>query len=326
MKFNKKRPSFGSNSGGSNFKKNRPDARPSRFSKSKPARNIKNSRAPKVVKTVKSAEDDGRVRLNKYLADRGVGSRRGCDEVIQSGSVSVNGEIVTELGVKVDPESDRIEVNGQLLKEAARVTFALNKPRGVVCTSAPQETRPRAIDLVRDARGTRLYCIGRLDMDSEGLILLTNDGEFANRVAHPRYQVTKSYFVKVKGQIDAAALESIRKGVWLAEGRTQGAKVFVRKKLSQATILIITVREGMNREIRRIFAKLGYSVEHLKRVAIGNISVRGLGRGKYRKLDPGEIRGLMESSSASAAGTAANADSPDEMPDDLDGGDFDDLE
>lgn len=256
----------------------------------------------------------GFVRLNKYLADRGVSSRRGCDEVIASGAVSVNGQIIKELGVKVNPGEDRIEVNGQLLKDAPRVVYALNKPRGIVCTNAPSESRPRAIDLVRDPRAVRLFCVGRLDMDSEGLILLTNDGDFANRIAHPRYQVTKSYFVKVRGSLPPEAIEKIRKGVWLAEGRTQGAKVFVKKKMSNATILIVTVREGMNREIRRIFAKLGFTVDHLKRVAIGTVSVRGLGRGKYRRLEPVEIKQLTE-------GTEPSDDPPGE-------GDasFDDLE
>lgn len=242
------------------------------------------------------------VRLNKVLADRGVGSRRHCDLVIRSGAVRVNGEIVSELGRKVDPESDRIEVDGKLLAAPRRVVYALYKPQGVVCTNAPEERRPRAVDLVRDPGGARLYCVGRLDMDSEGLILLTNDGEFANRVAHPRFGVSKSYFVKVRGRLTPADLERIQKGVWLSEGRTQGARVLIRKRLAAATVLLVTIREGMNREIRRMFAKLGFQVGLLKRVAIGPLSLRGLSAGEYRRLSREEVAAFLDEARAPRGG------------------------
>lgn len=260
--------------------------------------------APPVAEAA-AAPSPGLVRLNKVLAERGVGSRRHCDTLIAGGSVRVNGKVVRELGSKVDPEADRIEVDRKTLSSVNRVVYALHKPAGVVCTSAPEEPRPRAVDLVRDPRGARLFCVGRLDLDSEGLILLTNDGDFANRIAHPRYGVTKSYFVKVRGALTTGDLEKIAKGVWLSEGRTSGARVWIRKRLPNATVLLLTIREGMNREIRRVFAKLGYGVAHLKRVAIGPLSLRGLGRGEARRLTPEEIAELMAASNPQEKESAA---------------------
>ncbi len=235
------------------------------------------------------------VRLNKLLAERGVGARRKCDEVIASGAVTVDGEVVRELGTRVDPWTARISVNGRPLPTPRRVVYALHKPRGVVCTSAPGEKRTRAVDLVLDPGGARLFCVGRLDADSEGLILLTNDGDFAQRVSHPRYGVSKTYFVKVRGRIDAGALVKASQGVRLSEGKTSGAKVWVRKRLATASVLLVTIREGMNREIRRIFAQVGFPVISLKRVAIGSLSVKGLRLGHYRLLPPGELKALLAS-------------------------------
>jgi 23S rRNA pseudouridine2605 synthase len=242
----------------------------------------------------------GAVRLNKLLAERGVGSRRRCDAIVTEGRVRVDGRVVRELGTKVDPSVAVIEVDGRTLPRPPRVVYALNKPPGVVCTSAPEESRPRAIDLVHDPSGARLFPVGRLDADSEGLILLTNDGDLANRIAHPRYGMAKTYFVEVRGRVDAPALEKIRRGVWLAEGRTSGARVFVRKKLANGTVLLVTIREGMTREIRRAFAKVGFSVVRLKRVAVGPISVRGLRTGSYRRLDRDEVDALAAPSETHA--------------------------
>ncbi|HKD99883.1 MAG TPA: pseudouridine synthase [Planctomycetota bacterium] len=234
----------------------------------------------------------GFVRLNKLLAERGVGSRRRCDAIVSEGRVRIDGRVVRELGTKVDPVAAVVEVDGRELPRPRRVVYALHKPPGVVCTSAPEETRPRAIDLVRDPGGARLFPVGRLDADSEGLLLLTNDGDLANRIAHPRYGMPKTYFVEVRGRVEPADLEKIRRGVWLAEGRTAGARVAVRKLLAERTVLLVTIREGMTREIRRAFAKVGYGVLRLKRVAIGPISVRGLHPGAYRRLEREEIEAL----------------------------------
>jgi len=234
------------------------------------------------------------VRLNKYLADHGIASRRHSDQLISGGKVTVDGETVTELGLKVDPDRQRVEIDGFVLKpkDARKRYYLLNKPRGVVCTNDARETRPRAVDLVTDPRKGRIYTIGRLDEDSEGLILLTNDGEFANKVMHPRYGVEKTYTVKVRGEIDDAALTKVREGVRLSEGRTGGARILVVKRGREHSLLSVTLREGMNREIRRSFATVGYKVLELRRTRIGPLSDRGLKFGRWRELEAPEIAAL----------------------------------
>ena len=153
------------------------------------------------------------VRLNKFLADHGIASRRASDELIAGGKVCVDGEVVTELGTKVDPERQQVEVDGVVLKPARRRRYyLLNKPKGVVCTNDRREARPRAIDLIGDPDKGRIYTVGRLDEQSEGLIVLTNDGEFANLIAHPRHGVPKTYRVRVRGKVDREAMEKLRKG------------------------------------------------------------------------------------------------------------------
>ena len=234
------------------------------------------------------------VRLNKYLADHGIASRRKCDELIARGQVTVDGELTTELGSKIDPEKQTVEIDGYVLKPGGmrRRYYLLNKPAGVVCTNEPRETRPRAVDLVTDARKGRIYTVGRLDEESKGLILLTNDGDFANRIMHPRYGIEKTYVVRVAGKIADAALQKIRDGVHLAEGRTAGARVLVEKRLRDQSTLMLTLREGMNREIRRAFAQVGFKVLDLRRTRIGPLSERGLKIGRWRELTPDEVEAL----------------------------------
>jgi 23S rRNA pseudouridine2605 synthase len=234
------------------------------------------------------------VRLNKYLADRGIASRRKCDELIAGGQVTVDGELTTELGTKIDPERQSVEIDGYVLKPGGmrRRYYLLNKPAGVVCTNEPRETRPRAVDLITDARKGRIYTVGRLDEESKGLILLTNDGDFANRIMHPRYGVEKTYVVRVAGKIDDAALQKIRDGVHLAEGRTAGARVLVDKRLRDQSTLTLTLREGMNREIRRAFAAVGFKVLDLRRTRIGPLSERGMKIGRWRELTSEEVEAL----------------------------------
>jgi pseudouridine synthase len=235
------------------------------------------------------------VRLNKYLADHGVASRRKCDELIMTGQVSVDGRAVTELGTKIDPELQQVEIDGVYLKpkDARRRYYLLNKPSGVVCTNEPRETRPRAVDLVTDPAKGRIYTVGRLDEESKGLILLTNDGEFANRIMHPRYGIDKTYVVRVAGRIDDDTLQKIREGVHLSEGRTSGARILVDKRTADASQLTVTIHEGMNREIRRVFARFGYKVVELRRVRIGPLSDRGLKPGRWRELLHREVEALI---------------------------------
>lgn len=234
------------------------------------------------------------VRLNKYLAERGVASRRRCDELIAGGLVMVDDEVVTVLGTRIDPSTAKVEVDGVVLRpQAERRYYLLNKPRGVVCTNEVREARPRAIDLIDDPERGRIYTVGRLDEESEGLILLTSDGEFAQRVAHPRYGVTKTYLVKLRGRVEGEDIERLRRGVHLAEGRTGGARVRVIKRSNQWTQMQVTLSEGRNREIRRIFAAVGHKVQGLKRVAIGELTDRRLKPGQWRPLLRSEVRELV---------------------------------
>jgi 23S rRNA pseudouridine2605 synthase len=240
--------------------------------------------------------DDGMVRLNKYLADHGIASRRKCDELITSGMVLVDGEPVVTLGTRINPATQTVEASGTLLKPESVLEkryYLLNKPKGVVCTNERRERRQRAVDLVNDKAKGRIYTVGRLDEESEGLILLTNDGDFAHRVMHPSFGIEKSYRVKLRGQLEGDALDRVRAGVQLAEGKTGGARVTVRKRGRDYTHLVVTLHEGMNREIRRVFAKVGYKVVGLERSRIGNLTGRGLRSGWWRRLKPTEVRDLL---------------------------------
>jgi 23S rRNA pseudouridine2605 synthase len=236
------------------------------------------------------------VRLNKFLADCGVASRRHADRLIVDGKVTVDGEICTELGVRVDPEAQDVEVSGVILrpKHARKRYYLLNKPAGVLCTNESREARPRAIDLITDRDKGRIYTVGRLDEDTVGIVILTNDGEFANRVMHPRYGVTKTYSVKLRGRVGDNDLNRIRDGVYLAEGRTAGARVLVKRRTQNQTLLWVSLQEGKNREVRRMFARLGHNVTHLRRIRIGTITDRGLKVGRWRPLTRAEVHDLLE--------------------------------
>jgi 23S rRNA pseudouridine2605 synthase len=208
----------------------------------------------------------------------------------------VDGQPETRVGTKVDPRSQEVEIDGRILRpdQLTRSYYLLNKPSGVVCTNELRENRPRAVDLVTDTKKGRIYTVGRLDEDSKGLILLTSDGDFAQRVAHPRYGVSKTYVVKVRGRIDDAAVQRIREGVHLSEGRTTGARILVLKRTNVYSTLSVTLREGMNREIRRAFARVGSKVVDLKRTRIGPLTERGLRIGRWRALSGEEVEALLE--------------------------------
>lgn len=247
------------------------------------------------------------VRLNKYLAEHGVASRRKCDELISTGQVTVDGVSVTELGTKIDPDAQKVEIDGVVLKpkDARRRYYVLNKPAGVVCTNEPRETRPRAVDLITDPKKGRIYTVGRLDEESKGLIMLTNDGEFANRIMHPRYGIEKTYVVRVAGRIDDDTVQKIREGVHLSEGRTSGARILVDRRTTDTSQLTLTIHEGMNREIRRVFARFGYKVVDLRRVRIGPLTDRGLKPGRWRELLNREVEALLAGKSAVEEATSA---------------------
>ena len=232
-------------------------------------------------------------RLNKVLAHAGLGSRRRVEELIAQGRVTVDGETVADLGRKVDPEQADVRCDGERVKAEPPAYYLLNKPCGVVCTSSDPEGRPRAIDLVR-AGTRRLYTIGRLDADSRGLIILTNDGELTAQLTHPRHGVPKVYRVRVKGAMAPEAVERVQRGVYLSEGRTSLGLVRVARRRRESTELEIELRQGVNRQVRRVLAKVGHSVRDLERVAIGPIRDPGLKEGAWRRLRPDEVRSLRE--------------------------------
>lgn len=268
----------------------------------KPTRKIasKKKRAPR--RTIHSRE--GGERLNKYLAEHGLASRRAADELILEGHVYVDGVKVEELGLRVDPENQEIEVDGERLvasKRERKRYYLLNKPSGVVCTNERRETRPRAVDLITDRDKGRIYTVGRLDEESKGLILLTNDGDFANRIMHPRFGVAKTYMIKLRGRIGDEAVQKVREGVHLAEGRTGSARVVVRKRTRDYSHLMVTLREGRNREIRRVFHRVGFQVVDLRRSRIGTLDDRGLKVGFWRPLTRSEVAELIALSEGKGA-------------------------
>jgi 23S rRNA pseudouridine2605 synthase len=221
-------------------------------------------------------------RLNKYLAHAGVGSRRHCDDLIARGRVRVDGTIVRELGSKVEPTQE-VSVDGQPLQVERLVYWAVNKPRGYLCTNHDPAGRPLALDLMPHVR-QRVYTVGRLDEDSEGLLLMTNDGDLAHKLMHPRYGVEKTYLVQVAGKPGHDDFEKLLKGVWLSDGHVKARSVRRIKNQGESTWLEIVLNEGKNREIRRMLAKLDHKVLRLRRVAIGPIHLGRLRSGKSRPL------------------------------------------
>jgi CMP/dCMP kinase len=232
-------------------------------------------------------------RLQKVLAQAGIGSRRACEEIIAAGRVSVDGQVVTQLGTKVDPETARITVDGKALSPAgALVHLALNKPPGYITTAKDTHGRKTVMELL--PRGVRLYPAGRLDADSEGLLFFTNDGEWANRVIHPRYEHEKEYEVLVAGRLAGDQLQPLRNGVSLEEGMTAPAKVDIIRNESGKTWLRFVIREGRKRQIRRMLATQGVVVERLIRVRIGPVRLDALPPGKYRCLTQEEVSEFSE--------------------------------
>ena len=235
-------------------------------------------------------ESLGEHRLQKILASVGFGSRRQCEELIEQGRVEVNGTVV-KLGCKVDPFHAEVKVDGERLKSAKPVYLALFKPKGYLCTDADQQGRARVIELVPNSFG-RLFLIGRLDKDSEGLILLTNDGALSERLTHPKYGVPKVYRVQVAGELMEESIRQLREGVHLAEGFARVEHAVIKGRHKQSTILEMTLTEGMNREVRRLLARIGHKVLTLIRVAVGPVKLGKMTPGEWRKLTPSEVERL----------------------------------
>ncbi len=227
------------------------------------------------------------MRLQKYLAQQGIASRRKAEEMIQSGRVRVNDRIVTELGTKIEPGKDMVVVDGTPIGTQKELTYILlYKPVGVVSTASDEFRRPTVVELV--PKDIRVYPVGRLDYDSEGLILLTNDGELTYRLTHPRFELPKTYQVTVWGHPSDWDLKSLATGVELSDGITAKADVMRLKP----NMLEIVLREGRNRQIRRMLSALGYEVINLKRIAIGSLKIGSLTAGEYRYLSQQEVDAL----------------------------------
>src|SRR5437660_2657376 len=232
-------------------------------------------------------------RLHKILAHAGVGSRRKCEELIAAGRVSVDGQAVRELGRKLEADQHEIRVDGEPIHAERPVYWLVNKPRGYLCTNYDPAGRPRAVDLVPHVR-QRVYTVGRLDEDSEGLLLLTNDGELANRLMHPRYGVDKTYLVQVAGNPSPDDLHQLLKGVWLSDGHVHARRVKRMRHQGASTWVEIVLSEGKNREIRRMLARLGHKVMRLRRIALGRVHLGRLGLGKSRPLKANELESLRK--------------------------------
>lgn len=254
-----------------------------------------------------AADNDGRERLQKVLASAGIASRRECEQLILEGRVEVDRQVVTELGTRVDPHRQEIRVDGEALPRPKLVYYAVNKPAGVVSTSRDPAGRPRVIDLL-PPNSPRAFCVGRLDMSSEGLILVTNDGELANGLTHPRHGVEKIYHVQVAGQVEPEVLAQLHRGMRLAEGFAHAKHVRIKSRRKRSSILEMILDEGRNREIRRLLARVGHKAQRLKRVGVGPVRLGEMPTGAVRPLTKKEVQSLERAvalgrSTESARGT-----------------------
>jgi len=229
-------------------------------------------------------------RLQRILAAAGIASRRKCEELILQGAVRVNGRLIDTLPAFADPENDNITVDGRKIYRPKKIYFFLNKPKGVICTNDAPAGR-RVVDLI-DIKG-RIFIVGRLDTQASGAIILTNDSVLADRLTHPRYALDKTYVAAVSGKITPEILEKLKKGIWLSEGKTAPLKIKVLKAGENESQLEIKMKDGLNREIRRIMARVGCKVKTLKRTHLGKISVGKLKPGQYRPLSQAEIKYLL---------------------------------
>jgi len=229
------------------------------------------------------------IRLNKFLAQAGVASRREVDKMIAEGKIKVNGRVVQTLGAKIDDEKDRVEVNNKRVeREGGMVYLMLNKPPGYLVTLKDPFRRPTIKELLPFLK-KRIFPVGRLDFDSEGLLILTNDGELAHRLTHPRYKVPKIYRVEVKGVPDPSKISRLEKGIFLDEKKTAPAKITRLRDSAKKTLLRIEIYEGRKREVKRMFGAIGHRVIHLKRIGFGSTRLGKLRTGKWRFLTPREV-------------------------------------
>lgn len=250
------------------------------------------------------------VRIQKVLAEAGIDSRRHCELLVEEGRVVVNGTMIKSLPAWVDPTKDKITVDGRPIKKPRQlhkgssksthenIYLMLNKPRSVVSTNRDPEGRRCAIDLIQYPGNPRLFCVGRLDADSTGLLLMTNDGELANKLTHPKYGVHKTYEVTIKGSLDTEQVAKLQQGIYLSDKRkgdaakTAAVRLHLIKRDRDRTSILMELREGRNRQIRRMMANLGHPVKKLKRVSLGSLKLKGVQVGFWRALTAQEIKSL----------------------------------
>lgn len=232
------------------------------------------------------------MRLQKYMAECGVASRRRAEEMIQAGQVTVNGAVITQMGVQVEP-GDEVRVEGRLIRPETEKRYVLyHKPAGEVTTVSDPEGRACVLDHFRDYP-VRLYPVGRLDYDSEGLLLLTNDGTLTERMLHPSHLVEKTYLARVTGAVSLDTVRRLRSGILLDDHKTAPAKARIIKEETFATVVLVTIHEGRNRQVRRMFEECGHKVLQLRRVRFGPLELGDLPRGQWRELTAEEVRKLL---------------------------------
>lgn len=232
-------------------------------------------------------------RLQKLLASAGFGSRRACEELITTGRVTIDGKTVTELGTRANIETQKVAVDGDRLKVHRKLYYLVNKPPGCLCTNSDPAGRTRVIDLLPPS-DARLFTVGRLDEGTEGLLLVTNDGELAHRLAHPKFQVERVYKATIAGVPTSETLDELRRGFFFDEGKFKVRDLRNIRPKGSSTILDVVMTEGQNREVRRLFARVGHKVMQLRRIAFGPLKLGDLELGAYRPLRSEELQGLIE--------------------------------
>lgn len=232
------------------------------------------------------------IRINRYISMAGIASRRKADELVVGGKVKVNGEVMTDLGYKVDPRHDRVSVDGKPVMPVQRHLYlVMNKPKDTITTVSDEKGRTTVMSLITSSE--RVYPVGRLDRNTTGVLLFTNDGEFANHLMHPKYEVPKSYLVTCTERVKPVHLDKLARGMDLDDGKTTPAEIVVMQG-AKGKEIGVTIYEGRNRQVRRMFEALGYEVKKLDRVAYGPVTKEGLGRGETRSLTKPEVRKLMQ--------------------------------
>jgi len=244
------------------------------------------------MKRQNTTNHESLVRLNRFLSDAGIASRRKADELIASGAVQVNGKTVKELGTRIDPEKNAVTINGKLVQQRDKLVYILlNKPKDYITTTSDEKGRRTVLDIVKVKE--RIYPVGRLDRDTTGVLLLTNDGDLAHRLMHPKYEIKRAYKATLDKPMTRRDAVRLSSGILLEDGTTAECEVYTFGGSESAEVRIV-IHEGRNREVRRMFEKLGYQVKKLNRVAYADITAEGLRQGEWRYLTKQEVRALRE--------------------------------